>query len=140
MVTDVFPDPDEHLAETRRQGVRLDDYNKLNIFRPDALLETNFAVGRHTARPVGKVRYPARDRVLLFHYKFLGKEYLRRRYAQLDARRGEIDQTQKWGHQYARPPEELDREFEDLRRRAIDVRGRSARRLNRRKWWRPEPD
>jgi hypothetical protein len=72
MIADDFPFAGEHLAVTRRRGVALDHYNKLSIFDPDAVTETRYAVGRHTAAPEGDIRYPRLDRLLLFHYKFLG--------------------------------------------------------------------
>ena len=49
MVADDFPFVGEHLATTRRRGVALDVYNKLSVFNPNALSETRYAVGRHTA-------------------------------------------------------------------------------------------
>jgi hypothetical protein len=78
MVADAFPSPDEHLAKTLRFGVPLDEYNKPNVFNPNAVSETRFAVGRHTAAFEGRIRYPKRDQLLLFHYKFLGIDYLLR--------------------------------------------------------------
>jgi hypothetical protein len=80
MVADAFPSAREHLAKSRRLGAPLDIYNKLSIFNPDAILETGYEVGRHRATPDGRVRYPKRDQVMLFHYKFLGLDHLVRRY------------------------------------------------------------
>jgi hypothetical protein len=136
MVTEAFPSPHEHLARTRRLGAPLDQYNKLNVFDPNAVSETHFAVGRHTAKLEGDIRYPKSDTLLLFHYKFLGKEYLRRRYAELNGRRGPRDKQREWGHQYELSPEALDAEFAELDRTAVDVTGRRARQLVRKKWWR----
>lgn len=136
MVTDAFPSPHEHLAKTRQHGALLDEYNKLNVFNPDAVRETFYAVGRHTAKLEGNIRYPKRDTLLLFHYKFLGSDYLLRRYAQLNARRGPIDWENKWGHQYERSHDILDAEFAELRRTAVDATSKQARKLARKKWWR----
>src|SRR5262249_43956863 len=71
MVTETFPSIDEYLARTRRFGAPLDVYNKLSVFDPEALTETRYEVGRHSAAPEGNVRYPKRDQLLLFHYKYL---------------------------------------------------------------------
>jgi glycosyltransferase involved in cell wall biosynthesis len=136
MVADVFPSSDEHLAMTRRRGVPLDHYNKLSIFNPDAISETRYEVGRHRASPQGNVRYPKRDGLLLFHYKFLGMDYLLSRYALLSRGLGSRDKAEKWGFQYDLPRGELEAEFEGLRAAAFDVTGSASSQLVRRKWWR----
>jgi glycosyltransferase involved in cell wall biosynthesis len=97
MVADVFPSSQEYLAKTRHLGVPLDNYNKLSIFNPDAILETRYKVGRHGATPQGRVDYPKRDQLLLFHYKFLGLDYLVRRYEQLSGGLGTVDRENHWG-------------------------------------------
>jgi len=137
MVADAFPSPDEYLAKTRRFGAPLDHYNKLNVLDPNALSETRFAVGRHTAAMEGRIRYPRRDRLLLFHYKFLGMDYLVRRYAVLNDRRGPADKENLWGYQYDLGREALDAEFTELRRASLDATSAKARKLARTKWWRP---
>ena len=136
MVADVFPSPRERLANTRRRGVPLDHYNKLSIFDPDAISETRYEVGRHRALPQGNVRYPKRDRLLLFHYKFLGMDYLSSRYALLSRGLGPRDKANKFGFQYDLPRGELEAEFARLRAAAFDVTGSESRKLVRQKWWR----
>lgn len=139
MFSDCFPSPSEMLTKTRRVGAVLDHYNKLNVFDPNALSETNFAVGRHTAQLEGRICFPARDELLLLHYKFLGKEYLRRRYAELDSRRGASDKENSWGYQYALQNEALDAEFEQLRQTSTNVVHAASQDLKRKKWWREQP-
>ncbi len=137
MVADAFPSPDESLIRTRRFGAPLDQYNKLNVFNPNALSETNYAVGRHTAALEGRIRYPKRDRLLLFHYKFLGMDYLLRRYALLTSKLGATDKENRFGYQYDLGRNVLEAEFAELRRNAVDATGAQARKLIREKWWRP---
>ena len=137
MVTDAFPSPEEHLARTRRLGAPLDHYNKLNVFDRNAVSETCFAVGRHTAELEGGIRYPQRDRLLLFHYKFLGRDYLLRRFAQLRDRRGASDKKNEWGHQYDLASDVLQAKFAELRSIALIATSAQARKLLRKKWWRP---
>lgn len=138
MVTDVFPSPDEYLTKTRHHGVPFDPCSKLSIFNPDAILETSFDVGRHSAAPTGRVRYPRRDRVRLLHYKFLGLDYVVGRYALLSGGLGPLDRQNQWGHHYFEPDSKVEARFADLRNRAIDATSAAAGRLERRKWWRPE--
>jgi hypothetical protein len=136
MVADVFPFSDEHLATTRRYGVALDLYNKLSVFNPNAIAETRYEAGRHRAAPEGHVRYPKRDELLLFHYKFLGINYLLRRYALLSSGLGAGDKVRKFGFQYDLPHFELEAEFAQLRRKAVEVTSVEAGKLMRKKWWR----
>jgi glycosyltransferase involved in cell wall biosynthesis len=138
MVTNAFPSPQEHLAKTRHLGVPLDNYNKLSIFNPDAITEARYTIGRHQAAPEGSVHYPKRDRLLLFHYKFLGLDYLLRRYKLLSGGLGAVDRENRWGFQYLLECSELETQFAELRRTAIDVTSVTARKLVRKKWWRSE--
>jgi hypothetical protein len=137
MVADEFLSPQEHLVKTRRYGVPLDHYNKLSIFNPDAISETRYEIGRHRAVPQGRIRYPEQDRLLLLHYKFLGLDYLLRRYALLSRGLGTADKERRWGFQYDLPRRELEAEFELLRHTAVGVISKKARNLEREKWWRP---
>jgi len=61
MISDDFPASGEHLCQTRTWGAPCDPWNKLGIFDPHAIEETNYDVGRHCARPAGKVQPPAHD-------------------------------------------------------------------------------
>src|SRR5271154_1413826 len=88
MVADAFPSTDEYLVKSRRFGAPFDFYNKLSVFDPNAVSETHYTVGRHRAAFEGNIRYPKRDRLILFHYKFLGMDYVLRRYSLLRDRLG----------------------------------------------------
>ncbi|MGV7221688.1 MAG: glycosyltransferase family 2 protein [Nitrospinales bacterium] len=75
VVSEDFPKSHEYLVKTRTWGKPWEWMCKLSIFNPDAIIETNFTSGRHTAKAVGKVKLPRRDTLLLFHYKYLGFEH-----------------------------------------------------------------
>ena len=136
IITDTFPASHDDLARQHHLGAPLDDYNKLSVFNPDAIEETRYAVGRHSAMPKGHVRYPERDRLLLFHYKFLGMDYLSRRYALLRTALGSADRTQNYGFQYHADRAALQAEFDRVRAEAVDAIGAPARELPRQRWWR----
>jgi len=136
MITDTFPAPQEYLARSRRCGAPLDKYNKLSVFNPNAIVETRYDIGRHSAAPEGRVQYPNRDQLLLFHYKFLGIDYLLRRYALLGSWLGAGDKIRRFGGQYDLSRYELEAEFAELRRTAVDATSKEARNLARKKWWR----
>jgi len=74
IISEEFPEVDEHLVRSRTWGTPWHTMCKLSIFNPDAIEETNFPTGRHKAKPVGHLKLPRRDELLLFHYKYLGFE------------------------------------------------------------------
>jgi len=100
MITDEFPAADEHLASTRMKGAQFSIMNKLGIFNPDLVKETNFAVGRHEAEPIGLIKLPKQDELLLLHYKYLGFDYLIERNFSLREGRGATDVQKGFGHHY----------------------------------------
>ena len=100
MVADAFPAPDAHLARSLTQGAPYKKMSKLSLFRPDALTATRYAVGRHSAQPCGRLLLPARDELLLLHYKYLGLDYTSARHALLATGLGEMDRQKGWGGQY----------------------------------------
>jgi Glycosyl transferase family 2 len=136
IVTDRFPALYANLAREHHFGAPLDPYNKLNLFNPNALEETRYEVGRHAATPQGRVRYPRKDSLLLLHYKYLGMDYLSRRYSLLGAQLGSIDRKNKFGYQYDLDSAKLQAEFDRLRREGVDAMSAEARQLLRHRWWR----
>ncbi len=90
MISETFPATREPLVRAIRTGVRSTRLDKPQLFRPDHLREINFEAGRHTARPEGLVKHPAKNtagaEVRLLHYKYLGPEYFDRRLTELGGR------------------------------------------------------
>jgi len=121
MVTEHFPDPDEILAVTRRRGAPADEMSKLAVFQPDAIEELNHAAGGHQSKPIGRVVAPARDELLLLHYKYLGLDYVMNRDARLRTRLRETDLARGWARHWADGPAEVQVVLERLRRERVDV-------------------
>jgi hypothetical protein len=136
IVTDRFPDGHANLVREHHFGAPLDHYNKLSVFNPNAIEETHYAVGRHTAAPTGRLRYPKADRLLMLHYKFLGMDYVARRYSLLGSQLGSVDRQNKHGYQYDFDRAKLQAEFDRLTREGVDALSTDARQLSRRRWWR----
>lgn len=110
MVADEFPATDVLLSASIRTGVRDHHMDKVCAFRPDAVERINFAVGRHTANPHGRIVRP-QDLDLgqgftLLHYKYLGARYLIARFAELGARIPAAERARGWGKQYFKDPAE----------------------------------
>src|SRR5262249_2788245 len=98
-----FPGPDEHLASTRTKGAPYAMMSKLRIFDPDAIEESDFAIGGHGAAPRGRLRLPWRDELLLLHYKFLGIAYIRARSRELHGILPDWDRAQSWAETATQP-------------------------------------
>ncbi|MDR3531492.1 MAG: glycosyltransferase family 2 protein [Rhodopila sp.] len=117
MISEAVPAPAETLARTRRMGMPTWEMNKLSLFDPSALDETNFSPGRHFAAPSGRVVYPEADEVLNLHYKFIDKAYLAARHRVLRQGLRDGDVEKGLGAQYAWS----DAAFEDAWRRVSDA-------------------
>jgi hypothetical protein len=74
MLSEEFPHQSELLCETRRQGAVWEICSKLSLFDPNAITDVNYGEGRRGASRSGRLIAPARDELLLLHYKFLGFE------------------------------------------------------------------
>jgi Glycosyl transferase family 2 len=123
MVTNDFPRPDEHLARTRTWGAPDGEYSKLRIFDPDAITESNFAVGGHRSGVEGRCVLPARDELLLLHYRELGVSYMRERDPALNERLGPTDKLRTFGSQYSYTDEERARVRAERMAKAVNISG-----------------
>lgn len=100
MLAEAFPETGQDLAKTITRGAPWVKMNKLSLFRPDELAETNYHIGRHAAAPVGNVMYPAKDELLNLHYKYLSFDFTFARHQQLNEKLGNVDKKNNWGHKY----------------------------------------
>jgi hypothetical protein len=107
MVSDTFPTRTRPLVEQVTVGARSLPHDRLCIFNPKEITETNFGLGRHTADPAGRVVWPDNREVLLLHYKGVGMEYLIARSAELRLGLKERDLEEGWGVQYTWSPAEI---------------------------------
>jgi hypothetical protein len=121
MVSSDFPDAAECLCDTRRTGAPFWQMNKLSLFDPNAIEETHFAPGRHSARPSGRLLLPSRDELLLLHYKYLDFERVVSRYRALAGGLGTIDRARRRGAQYRWTLERLRADWEHTLRAAVDI-------------------
>lgn len=140
MISDTFPEPDEHLAFTRTLGAPWRKMNKLGLFKPDALMETNFATGRHSADPRGALRFPDQDEVLLLHYKYLNFERTLSRHGEQKQGLGRLDFQNRLGVQYSWSAGDFRAVWEAFEARAIDLSApdftTAATKSISARWWR----
>jgi len=116
MVTRQFPHESEHLAIQRTWGAPDEEFNKLRIFDPEAV-----TVGGHSSYIDGRCVLPERDELLLFHYKYLGTDYVRERDPSLGRRLGPTDKDRHFGFQYFFSDEQYLRRHAQMLADAFDV-------------------
>ena len=145
MITERFPEEGALLCRDHRMGVPYRLLDKIAVFDPAAIAETNFVPGRHFADPSGRVRYDDRDELMNLHYKYLGAEFVTERYAQLLARLGNDEGDESAANHWSLHARQVDSWMRDWADKAYDVTdrriGRSAMRAHPLdpKWWRSPP-
>lgn len=122
MIADELPAGQQRLSRTCLLGAPWIQMLKPSIFNPAAIAEINFGVGRHTADPAGDVWAPPTDEVLLLHYKYLNVRRTHARHQELLSRMGPLDSARKFGHKYRWSLAELEYDWDDVRRNAVDYR------------------
>jgi hypothetical protein len=123
MVADKFPTEDGLLVDLVTNGVRSMGHDRLCIFNPRAITNTNYSAGRHEAEPEGTVQWPAHPEVLLLHFKQLGVEYLVNRSAELRRGLRPRDIEEGWGFHYAWDAEKIADNWRELNESSAAVPG-----------------
>jgi hypothetical protein len=114
MISEAFPSESDRLVETVTVGTRSIGHDRLCIFNPRQIAETNFSMGRHRASPTGHVEWPEYPEVLLLHYKQLGLEYPIARSAQLRQGLRPLDLEKQWGVHYTWSAEEITEKWNEI--------------------------
>jgi hypothetical protein len=143
MISEREPTPGENLSLDYPIGMPWKPMMKLSIFNPNAIVDVNFTPGRHLSNPVGLVRIPDTDELLLFHYKYVGFERTYRRHQQLRQGLGSLDMQQGWGHKYSWSAEEFREDWDRSVRAATDTtmfRRNPTKHYPIRPWWQPYRD
>lgn len=121
MLSEEFPAHKTLLCQSLTRGACDPFLNKLNIFSPNEIDAVNYAPGRHSAAPTGRVVVPVRDELLLLHYHYLGFERVQKRYAQFVTRQRKHDIAMRWGFQYSWSSEQLRNEWNLTANRLVDI-------------------
>jgi Glycosyl transferase family 2 len=122
MISEDVPADGETLCQSRFFGAPWTQMMKPSIFKPSEIEEINFSIGRHTANPIGNVRVPQRDEVLLLHYKYLNFEQTHSRHGQLARGLKSKDNRFGMGHKYGWSRDELRKDWDRVAAGAVDVR------------------
>jgi hypothetical protein len=125
MISEQVPANGEHLATSYRLGMPWRMMQKASIFNPNEIEEINFGLGRHTARPSGRVQLPERDEMLLLHYKYLGYKRTLKRQQELRGSLRRRDLQEGWGRNYSWSEDEFRKDWRTVAANAIDYLGAS---------------
>jgi glycosyltransferase involved in cell wall biosynthesis len=117
----VMPEDRGLLIEAVSRGRPRIAFNKLSIFDPAALRSTGFKPGRHAAEPVGDLRVPARDELMLWHYKHLGFARNAAREAAQARRLGRTDVAHGFGQQYLWSKQQLRRFWDEMEQQSTEL-------------------
>jgi hypothetical protein len=123
MVSDSFPQADAPLAQQVTLGNRSAGHDRLCIFDPKAITETDYEPGRHGASPKGRVIWPEFPQVLLCHFKQLGVDYPIARSAELRQGIRSGDLKNGWGFHYSWSATKIRANWKRLRVHAGPVPG-----------------
>jgi hypothetical protein len=120
MISETLPASNRNLLDIVKRGCPWTRMNKLSIFNPNKIAEINQQVGRHRARPVGEVRYPARDELLLLHYRYLSFEYTFHRNIELQNKLGPMDKAKNWAHKYSWTRDQLKNDWDHFMQNSVE--------------------
>lgn len=126
MVADRFPSDERPLWQFVTHGIRAFALDKLSIFDPSAIRETNYEGGRHQAAPTGRVLWDKRREIRLLHYKNLGPAYVAERNAVLAKGIRPGDLGRNFGTHYFVSDEEVAARHQTLKSFAKPVPGLGA--------------
>ena len=136
MMSERFPDPGETLTQSITKGAADEWYSKLSIFSPNDITEINYALGRHTASPEGKVILPPEDEMLLLHYKYLGFENLIARQQQIFKQHEKDIVESGLGVHIAYSREKMEEIWEQLKAALVDLNCANPSQLyTESRWW-----
>jgi Glycosyl transferase family 2 len=140
MISREFPSPKALLRNDHTVGAPWPGMSKLSIFNPDAIRETNFGAGRHSATPTGRVYAPERDEVLNLHYKYLSIEHVFERNQQLAARLGSEDIRRGRAHKWRWDMDALAEDWAAFETASVDLAAPDfdpSRAHSSPPWWEP---
>ena len=120
MISRTLPVAGENLIKTVTRGCPFAPINKLSIFDPDKIQETNYHVGRHVAEPIGEVKYPDKDILFNLHYKCLSFEDTFKRHNDLQNKLGTVDKQNQWGIHYSWAKDRFKTEWDYFEQNSVD--------------------
>lgn len=103
-----------------KKGVRAPSYDKLYLFNKRYVKEINYLYGCHKAQPMGAVKFSSTHYVCK-HYKYYNLPFMIGRHAEFGRRMSDHNKKLGLGGHYLYTPEEIKKEFNEARRKAITI-------------------
>jgi hypothetical protein len=92
------------------------------IFNPNEIIEMNYSVGSHTAKPIGNYKPYKSDEVCVFHTdKGFGIEYKLKRYKEMNDRLSQVNRKNKWCIHYGFSEEKLTNDYLNCQKNSFNV-------------------
>lgn len=110
MFSEKFPyDYSKPITKQITRGVRATNFDKTILFRPSKVQEINYAPGAHTCKPIfySHEGNPIQEGIKLFHYKYIGLDYLIQKHDQYALRLSQYNKTNNFGAEYAKGKEHV---------------------------------
>lgn len=123
MVSLDMPVDEGRLVDVVRRGVAARALNKLLVFDPGAVEETTVGHGRHVAAPSGRLLLPARDELMLCHFRQLGLRHWQGRADELAERLGPGDRADGLAGNWLYPREYRAERWPMILAKSIEVNG-----------------
>lgn len=99
-----------------QMGVRATNFDKSIIFRPLKVQEINYAPGAHTCNPIFyNSDYVITKAFKLFHYKYIGLDYLIHKHHQYAERLSQYNRSNNFGAEYLKGKEHVKQCFEIIK-------------------------
>lgn len=102
---------DTIVLEDLNSGARNHMYDKCLILNKEHISEINYQPGCHDVRPIGNIKYQIKDYRLL-HYKYIGFDFLCKRYSLFFERLSDENKRRGWGVQYTKDIQSIKHTFE----------------------------
>ena len=103
---------EEDLCVNVKEGTRDTLYDKCILFRPDKITQMNWGPGCHNCDPTGDRVY-LNNTIKLLHFSLIGKDRIKKRYAEYEKRLSDNQKAHGWGNHYQITTEESNKRFDD---------------------------
>ena len=122
MYSKEFPTTEGQIYSEVTMGVeQLSPNPKMNIFRPSAITDMNYAPGCHDASPSGNVKIDIDTDIKTLHMRKLSLSYYLAKNESHSRRRSQLNKDNHWGDHVDLPKEEMIRKFENGLNNAVKI-------------------
>lgn len=121
MLANQFPTTDGQIYEEVQMGCRDGMLDKLLVFDPNKIDHMFYKYGCHTAMPTGWVQFGELAQLSMLHFKWMGLDYVRQRYADLNDRRSEVEKKRNIAGHYAAKERDLIHIFNEQCKKSVRV-------------------